>query len=310
MTVRSHIQFLAQNLRHSSWEKVNPRARRPRLVALQNAVNNKSLPVYWPRDPRVTNFGDELTALMISKLTGIDVHWTSLKNPCLVGAGSVLGWVDSEPCQGSRVIWGTGLMHEESRVSLPHDRIVSVRGTLTRDRIDSRYSASNDIGLGDPGLLASEAFPHSRPQQAVNVLLIPHLADRNVPIIRHLASLHPEITVLDLSADPRKICAQISQARIVLSSALHPLIVADSYGVPNAWLPLSQHVHGGDFKFRDYYSVYDIDPDPVDVNRLLSSFAFTCSHIIDHYKLPDLLHRKQHVRDSLHRSIELVKSSP
>jgi hypothetical protein len=44
---------------------------------------------------------------------------------------------------------------------------------------------------------------------------------------------------------------------------LHGLVLADAIGIPNVWTLLSENkVVGHGFKFRDYYSAFDID-DPI-----------------------------------------------
>jgi hypothetical protein len=43
---------------------------------------------------------------------------------------------------------------------------------------------------------------------------------------------------------------------------LHGLIVADSLGIPNAWIE-SPDLIGGRFKFDDYYSSLDVCENPV-----------------------------------------------
>jgi pyruvyltransferase len=63
---------------------------------------------------------------------------------------------------------------------------------------------------------------------------------------------------------------------------LHGLILADAYGVPNVWAKFSDRLVGGDWKFRDYYSVTDaINPAPtvilsgVDLVRAINSVPNT-----------------------------------
>ncbi len=105
MSYRSQAQFIAQNCRRSSWERKSGSGR-PGLSRLANALGGRSVPLYWARDPRETNFGDELTVLLIPALSGLAVHWSPLDRRCLIGAGSVLGWLDRETTQTPRVIWG------------------------------------------------------------------------------------------------------------------------------------------------------------------------------------------------------------
>jgi pyruvyltransferase len=55
---------------------------------------------------------------------------------------------------------------------------------------------------------------------------------------------------------------------MILSSSLHGLICADAYGIPNAWIWLSEKLRGGDFKFRDYrLSIKAGEPMPIDISK-------------------------------------------
>lgn len=265
----------------------------------------ESIPLYWARNPRETNFGDELTALIIPTLTGRGVHWSPLDRGCLVGAGSVVSWLPVEESRQPRVVWGSGLMHEESQVELSSDFVVSVRGELTRERLRGSRSDSA-ISLGDPGLLTSEAFPLDQISSTHEILLIPHLVDRQSEGVAEILSVIPNIKVLDVATDPVTLCARISQAKLVISSALHPLIVADSYGVPNIWLKLSNKIHGGYFKFHDYYSVFGQKPMPLTITDLLNSFESTQARVISEYERPMIESIKADVKASLDQALGIM----
>jgi hypothetical protein len=203
-------------------------------------------------------------------------------------------------------------MYEESTAELHNDLIVAVRGKLTLERIAVRSGAHSNLSviqLGDPGLITSLAFPHKKPTDPETVLFIPHVVDRNSPELQQLVHANPEIKVLDVTGDPRKLCAEISQARIVLSSALHPLVVADSYGVPNVRVILSDRVHGGNFKFRDYYSVFDA-PVPeqfIEINSLMTGFDSQIEEAVKQYERLGIERIITGLLESLPRAIRLAK---
>jgi pyruvyltransferase len=308
MTLRNRIRFVTQNTRHPNWEARHQLAAGNDARHLIQAIRGVSLPLFWARNPRETNFGDELTSLMIPFITGQETHWSPLDRRCLVGAGSVLSWLEMETSNQPRVIWGSGLMHEDSTVKLTSDFVVSVRGSLSRDRL--RGPKANDlITLGDPGLLADTAFPQEQMSNPQEILLIPHLVDRQSKGVSQIISAIPNVTVLDLASDPVAICARIAQAKLVISSALHPLIVADSYGVPNIWLTLSDNVLGGNFKFHDYYSVFGLKPLPLSAEELLQSFDSKQALAISEYERPGLQKIKLEIREALDQALELIASS-
>jgi hypothetical protein len=72
---------------------------------------------------------------------------------------------------------------------------------------------------------------------------------------------NPDIfKVISVAQTPEEVADEIKSCKLVLSSSLHGIIVSDSLGVPNAHLMLSDnlsspnHLRGGEYKFRDYYS--------------------------------------------------------
>ena len=98
------------------------------------------------------------------------------------------------------------------------------------------------------------------PARRLRVGIVPHYVDVNEPILAELLRRFPSARLVPVSAPPRKFLQQLADCDLVLSSAMHGLIAADSLGIPNAWMRLSDRLTGGEWKFRDYYSVFGIEP--------------------------------------------------
>jgi hypothetical protein len=152
-------------------------------------------------------------------------------------------------------VWGTGFIESQpTRKSRFHYH--AVRGRHSAAIV--QHPALN--ALGDPGLLADVLWPALRrtPKQH-RVGLVPHYEDRANPRVRTLANALRSCTIIDVFDDVTDVLRQIAGCECVLSSSLHGLIVADAFGIPNAWIKLSEKIRGEDFKFHDYYSIYDLD---------------------------------------------------
>ena len=52
----------------------------------------------------------------------------------------------------------------------------------------------------------------------------------------------------------KNVATKISGCTVVFSSSLHGLILADSYGIPNAHIIITNKLQGDTYKFEDYYS--------------------------------------------------------
>jgi hypothetical protein len=104
---------------------------------------------------------------------------------------------------------------------------------------------------------------------------VPHWQDHR----RHMR----DRGVVPVEAEPLAVIQAIAQSGGVISSSLHGIIVADSFGIPRMWDPHPE-TQGDGFKFYDYATVVGpIEPlqwgvaDPVRVAQakhdLLAAFA-------------------------------------
>jgi polysaccharide pyruvyl transferase WcaK-like protein len=66
-------------------------------------------------------------------------------------------------------------------------------------------------------------------------------------------------TLLNINDPPLAFLNKLQSCEVVISSAMHSLIAADSLGMPNIRIKISDNITGGDYKFKDYYSVFGID---------------------------------------------------
>lgn len=204
---------------------------------------------YWWRAATAgpKNFGDELTHEIL-KFLGVDEGWTPADKADLVITGSVLEHLPRMYWTGT--VCGAGQLFPDSAVDLSAARVLALRGKLTRDNV---RGVTGDVVLGDPGLLIPRwvrQFPAKH-----DLGIVPHWSDKE------LYGRFRYGYLIDPTRPAIEVVSQIAQCKRVISSSLHGLIVADAYGIPRqAELFARSAQEGGDFKFRDYASVYDDHP--------------------------------------------------
>lgn len=211
--------------------------------------------------PDKFNFGDKLSQLLVEKVTDLKVEHSSPKNAHLFAVGSIMA---SVPRAEKAAVWGTGIMFEEhSWKNLKNVDILALRGKLTAERM----GVDTDIPLGDPALLVSRYYKKAW-RKKYKLGVIPHYVDKDHELAE-FAKNRKDVLLIDVFDTPENVCRQVSSCRAVVSSSLHGIIVAHSYGVQAAWVELSDKVAGSGFKFRDYYSVFDRQPDKIGVTDVM-----------------------------------------
>ncbi len=199
------------------------------------------------------NAGDVASAIIVSELGNTQVNVVG-EEPCgvpnLIAIGSILHWSDADS-----IIWGAGLIREALPVTPPR-AIYAVRGLLTRDELHAQGVNCPEV-IGDPAVLMA----HLRPRQATPTTelgVIPHYVDVNSNFVTRARADGAKIINPLLPIE--EYIAQLVDCRRIISSSLHGIIFAHSYGIPAVWVRLSNLVYGDGFKFRDYYSSIGFRP--------------------------------------------------
>lgn len=225
--------------------------------------NMRSDPIklYWWRDfdINIQNFGDEITKDIIHKLIGYRSELATANDAELFGVGSILEIADKKSSSHTLHIWGSGFIRNHERDVIEgcyeNTEFHAVRGHKTRQRVEP--FVDNRITVGDPGLLVRFVYEPSL-YKTNKIGVVAHYADADLPIIKKIMQDDRFILISPLQA-PAEVALQITSCRLVLSSSLHGLIFADSYGVPNAHIRLSDRLKGGIYKFEDYYSALGLE---------------------------------------------------
>lgn len=213
------------------------------------------------------NFGDELSPMLIRELFNIRVKHSGMDAADLISTGSLLDWANTH-VEGERpVVWGSGFIEAGPPYSGGELDVRAVRGRLSLDRLDTRLGQHTP--LGDPALLTSIAFPRSTPRAPGKIGVVPHFTDSTHPLVARARQI-PGVEVIDVTSPVESVISGIAGCGLIISSSLHGLVVAESYGVPSVWCRLGEGVIGGDYKFRDYYSAFGVDAMPADILHTLS----------------------------------------
>ncbi len=226
---------------------------------------------YWSYTANTsTNWGDAINPVIINHFSNKKVlHIADVINlfnyPVYTAIGSVLDKVQ----YNNLVIWGSGFKHSESRLIVPPKDVLLVRGPLSRKLIiNSGFNCPENYG--DPGLLFPMLYwPAVKKQFKLGV--IPHYCDFNSDTIQMLKQ-NKDVNIIDVMAGAYSVVDEALKCDFIASSSLHGLILADTYGIPNTWIKLSNKISGGSFKFHDYYLSKNYKhPGPVERENCLNT---------------------------------------
>ncbi|BAV02599.1 polysaccharide pyruvyl transferase family protein [Lactococcus formosensis subsp. formosensis] len=248
-------------------------------------IPKKKIKLYsWKAPGGQPNFGDELGPELIQNLFSYIevVYEPDITKADMISVGSLLHiLLDLEHHRPRKKmhIWGSGTiyplqasvgsiketypLHDFSTLNFSKLKFHAVRGKLTQK--DLKLPA---LPLGDPGLLVNKVYKES-PVKENKVGIIPHFEEADHPLIKQLAA-DSRFKIIDVLRTPQDVITDITSCNLVFSSSLHGLIVADSFGIPNLHMNLSDRLVGGDFKFEDYYSAIGKQHQFADLDLMLT----------------------------------------
>lgn len=223
---------------------------------------NKELKVYYFTKCR--NFGDVLNEYIPEKLFGYKIVKKDVNECDYAFIGSILSPFISTKENKNKIqtplkIWGSGLIHSINtrKKFIRPIEVHALRGKLTQKTLELMNIKKYDVPLGDPGLLCSRVFDNLDMSKEYEYGIIPHYVDKNN---ENLNKLQLENSILlDINEEPCVFLSKMVKCKKILSSAMHGLIAADSYGIPNVRMILGDDIVGGDFKYNDYYSAFGIE---------------------------------------------------
>ena len=222
------------------------------LDSMMMLVDSK-LCLRWANDPvNKDNFGDALNPILIREITGKRVvcSWNVInirQKPVICFIGSILDNLN----RNNAVICGAGFQKESATIKIKPAVVVAVRGPLSREILIKNKVECPEV-YGDPAILLPLYVKKKKQKKQWDVGIIAHYSDKNsleqLPI---LASGY-SYKVINVNLPVEKVIDEICSSKFILSSSLHGIIAAHSYGVPATWIKVSENVIGGSFKFNDY----------------------------------------------------------
>lgn len=207
------------------------------------------IPAYWMK---CNNFGDALTPWLINKITGRDAVYTDTVTgdiKTIMVTGSILGTVQAS----HSLVWGNGYAYR-NEYPFPIGKVYAVRGPITAKKIKDEQGIITAGADLDPGILCSN-FYQPKVQKTRKFGIIPHVVEyKDYYYWLHLCgNNHHQMDIIDLNQPIEKVIEQVLSCEQILSSSLHGLILAHSYGIPARWINLTNRILGDDMKYYDYF---------------------------------------------------------
>lgn len=198
---------------------------------------------HWSPNDGSVNFGDKLSEIVTRQVlstVGLTLDDEVSVSSRIFAIGSVLHFTKTNDH-----IWGSGWNGKipETAFKAKNLNVHAVRGPLTAEFL-SKHGIHVPEVYGDPALLVPHLFPNRfKISKEYDYVFVPNLHDCNLVINQPnvVSPLQGWNVVID----------SILRAKLVLSSSLHGLILAEAYGIPALYVRLTETENL--FKYKDYY---------------------------------------------------------
>lgn len=225
------------------------------------------------------NFGDELNRYIFKKYLDMDVKYVNQEFAQILGIGSILDYVFLGKLNSFMPplrIFSSGFPFEgrymvfENRKPIRKLQVYALRGKNSLELMKMLTSdALEEVVLADGGLLASGLLA-KQPCKEYELGIVPHYAEKDELSYVRLAEKIRGSVILNVEKNPLDFLCELGKCRRIISSALHPLIAADSLRIPNMWVRMHERTTSR-YKFEDYYSAFDKHKRPVYVDDIDSN---------------------------------------
>ena len=199
------------------------------------------------------NLGDYLGLVVVNwmlerKGLSLDDYVEKKRHLLTIGSGAVKSYQNM-------TIWGSGVERELPQFFRRFFQrswyrkldIRAVRGPLSRNYLMKLGHQCPEV-YGDPAILMPFIYTGTSSDKLYDVSIIPQLVTE-----KKIREKFPEAHIISMNTNDYKgVINQILQSNLIISSSLHGVILADSYGVPSVWYRgLGKDI---DFKYMDYYA--------------------------------------------------------
>lgn len=201
---------------------------------------------WWePKDGSI-NAGDHLSKVIVELVLSLRdkeiINKKSSKNK-LLSIGSVMHFAKNGDC-----IWGTGVNGkiDPKKLRFTNLDVRAVRGPCTRNFLIEKGISVPEV-FGDPGLLLPLFYDKRlfNNNNKKDFIIIPHM-NEDYNIYKHYSN-----NICSPKQGALSFVNEIVNSKFVISSSLHGLIIAESYGIPAVFIegPSGESL----FKYDDYY---------------------------------------------------------
>lgn len=198
-------------------------------------------PMFWWKSSEGVNFGDDLSRVIVEKILDHEVTYQPLSShkKNLLAAGSILHYAKNKD-----VIWGSGFRENpllENRFD--HLDVRAVRGPRTREFLLQMGINCPEV-YGDPAILMGHLFSEFKKEEPIyDYIIIPNIGEI------HCFIGYKNVVLPTSPWD--EIVKMMMQSKLVISSSLHGIIVAESFGVQARLLKMTWIEPL--LKYQDYY---------------------------------------------------------
>ena len=192
------------------------------------------------------NFGDALNVYLIKKMTGQSPLYVDrdLIVSKYVVCGSILNWAVEHT-----TVWGAGIANKDDTINANVVDVGAVRGPISAERLSVCTGTSVSV-YGDPAMVLPRYY-QPEVEKKYEVGIVPHYLHQVEVAARYQKT--EGVKIINVFDDIESYIRQVCECKVILSSSLHGLIIADAYGIPNLWFEGSVALGGDRTKFYDHF---------------------------------------------------------